>query len=203
MDLGAVVRHYRMNHARNSEAELDSFRREATLSAAVARAATAETGLLDHEIFATVSSGLDAGAKEPRGAFGGDGKVSPPASRSAGPPIDTSRNESTPSTLQEVLAYLDTKAHQGPITRELWQPLLWRARLEEGDVDDVLNRLRDLNVGIKRSLRSEWKCFHEKQLRAERDVARRLSARLHGRGGRSSLTSGRTRSLSSPPRRMR
>jgi len=64
MDLGAVVRHYRMNHARNSEAELDSFRREATLSAAVARAATAETGLLDHEIFATVSSGLDAGAKD-------------------------------------------------------------------------------------------------------------------------------------------
>src|SRR5882762_597442 len=43
MNLRAVVRHYRMNHARNSEAELDSFRRETTLSAAVARAAIAKT----------------------------------------------------------------------------------------------------------------------------------------------------------------
>jgi hypothetical protein len=43
MDLKAVVRHYRANHAAKAEAELDSFRREPNLESAVARAAVAET----------------------------------------------------------------------------------------------------------------------------------------------------------------
>jgi hypothetical protein len=53
MDLKAVVRHYSANHAANSEAELDSFRRESNLESAVARAPSLRRPM----VVATATSG--------------------------------------------------------------------------------------------------------------------------------------------------
>ena len=93
------------------------------------------------------------------------------------------RGESLPLSAEDVIVQLDSVLTKGPLTREVWRPLMFGAQLEAADQERVLEHLVSLGLGGKRALSSEWKLFlkDRKQVQKKGAVEQRRAAAV-GRG---------------------